>query len=81
MIINLRDAKARLSELVNLANGGEEILITVHGEPRARLVPVAETDPDVSAWMEELTALRAAHKSAPASSGPSALDEVREDRW
>ena len=33
MIASLRESKTRLSELVNLANSGEEILITVHGQP------------------------------------------------
>src|SRR5689334_17052258 len=81
MITTLRGSKAHLSELVNLASGGEEILITVHGEPKARLVPVAEANPDVAGWMRELSALRAAAKSRPARSGRGALDDVREDRW
>ena len=81
MIATLRESKAHLSELVNLASGGEEILITVHGEPKARLVPVSEANPDVAGWMRELATLHASEKPAPAKSSPSALDEVREDRW
>ena len=34
----LRDAKARLSELVAAAQGGERIVITKHGEPAVELV-------------------------------------------
>jgi len=56
-------------------------LITVRGEPKARLVLVAGLNPDVAAWMEELALLRSAKKSAPASNASSALDEVRENRW
>jgi prevent-host-death family protein len=37
--INLADAKARLSELVERAAQGEEICITRRGRPVARLVP------------------------------------------
>lgn len=81
MIATLRESKAHLSELVNLASTGEEILITVHGEPKARLVPVTETNPDIAGWMRELAALRTSEKPAPAPSGRSALDDVREDRW
>jgi prevent-host-death family protein len=81
MITTLRESKARLSELVSLASDGEEILITVHGEPKARLVPVAQADPDVAGWVRELATLRALGNSTPAPSPLSALDEVREDRW
>ena len=33
MVASLRDAKARLSELVQKAANGEEVVITVRGEP------------------------------------------------
>lgn len=38
--INIYDAKARLSELVDRAAAGEEIIIAKAGKPRARLVPL-----------------------------------------
>lgn len=38
--VNIADAKARLSELVEKAANGEEILIARHHKPVARLVPV-----------------------------------------
>lgn len=38
---NLYEAKAKLSDLVERASRGEEILIAKHGRPRARLVPLA----------------------------------------
>jgi prevent-host-death family protein len=37
---NLADAKAHLSELVERAARGEEIVIALRGTPRARLVPL-----------------------------------------
>jgi prevent-host-death family protein len=40
----LFDAKNRLSELVARADAGEEIVITKHGRPAARLVPYAQPD-------------------------------------
>ena len=38
--VSLVDAKAHLSELVSRAQAGEEIVITRHGQPVARLAPV-----------------------------------------
>jgi prevent-host-death family protein len=37
----MREAKARLSQLVERAEAGEDIVIARHGKPVARLVPVA----------------------------------------
>jgi len=41
-MINLGDAKAQLSELVDRAAAGEEIIICKAGKPMARLVAYAE---------------------------------------
>ena len=38
------EAKNRLSELLEAAQNGEEIMITKHGQPVAKLVPVANFD-------------------------------------
>ena len=81
MIAALRESKIRLSELVSLANSGEEILITVHGQPKACLIPVAESLSDTEDWLHELSALRSSLGQASTSQKPSALVEVREDRW
>ena len=39
--VNLYEAKTRLSELVERAARGEEVVIAKAGEPKARLVPLA----------------------------------------
>jgi prevent-host-death family protein len=39
--VNLYDAKTHLSELVERAADGEEIIIAKSGKPRARLMPLA----------------------------------------
>jgi prevent-host-death family protein len=44
-IVNLYDAKARLSRLIDRATAGEEILIGRAGRPLVRLVPVEEMLP------------------------------------
>lgn len=41
MLINLYDAKTHLSELVEQAAAGEEVVIAKAGRPRVRLVPVS----------------------------------------
>lgn len=80
MIASLRESKTRLSELVSLANSGEEILITVHGQPKARLLPVSEPHSDTADWLRELSDLRSSLVQPWNEQKTSALDEVREDR-
>ena len=41
--IGMHEAKTRLSQLVERAEAGEEIVIARNGKPVARLVPVAGT--------------------------------------
>ncbi len=41
--VSLYEAKTHLSTLVDLANAGQEIVITKSGRPKARLVPLADT--------------------------------------
>ena len=38
--VNLYEAKTRLSQLVEEASAGEEIIIAKSGKPKARLVPL-----------------------------------------
>jgi prevent-host-death family protein len=40
--VNLYEAKTQLSQLVDRAAAGEEIIIAKNGEPLARLVPLAK---------------------------------------
>ena len=49
--INVAEAKAKLSELLDRALAGEEIVIARAGKPLARLVPVEELKPrEPGAW-------------------------------
>lgn len=43
--LSLPDAKARLTELINRAAAGEEIIISQDGRPMARLVPLPANGP------------------------------------
>jgi prevent-host-death family protein len=40
MRISVTDAKGQLTELVRLAEAGDEIILTRHGHPAVRLVPI-----------------------------------------
>ena len=81
MIMSLRESKAKLSDLVERASQGEEILITVRG--KAKLVGVSSTkrSEDKQAWIEEQRTLQKTYSTG--KSGPSVeqiLDGLREER-
>lgn len=84
MVTNLRDAKGRLSELVQLASEGEEIVITVRGEPMARLSGLGRKGAkkgDREEWMAELSAAAEAARVGPPKTTPQQFwDEIREER-
>lgn len=84
MITNLREAKSNLSQLVQLAAEGEEIVITVRGRPTARLtgvVPQATRDGGRKEWADELSAAADAARVGPRKSTPQQFwDELREER-
>lgn len=58
MQINVQDAKAQLSRLLDAAMLGEEVLIAKAGKPVVRLVPLALPDrtPGAAAGKAQLTA-------------------------
>ena len=59
--VNLAEAKARLSELVERAAGGEAVCITRRGKPVAQLTSVARTAVHI-----DVAALRAMTAGMPA---------------
>jgi prevent-host-death family protein len=70
MRISVSEAKGQLTELVRRADAGEEINLTRHGQPVARLVPVkAPVEPEARAKL--LEAARAAG-TAKAGAGKTA---------
>ena len=56
MEVSVTDAKAQLTELVRRAEAGDEVILTRHGHPAVRLVPVKKRlDREArSALLEEL---------------------------
>ena len=58
--INIADLKARLSEYVERAESGEEVLVCRRNLPVARLVPLASAEPavrrklsDIRGWLDD----------------------------
>jgi prevent-host-death family protein len=83
MIRSLRESKAKLSELVDLASRGEDVLISVRGKVKARLTSAGLTAaaPMGSRWARELRALQRAHAAGGTRAGvEQILSELREDR-
>lgn len=85
MIKNVDEVARNLNELVLLVAHGEEIVITVAGEPLAKLIgaqQIAEVNPDKQHWAAELTAAADAALLGTAALTPQAnWDEVRADRF
>jgi prevent-host-death family protein len=48
--VNIYDAKARLSELIDRASRGEEVVIARAGKPLVRLVPVQVRERTPGKW-------------------------------
>jgi prevent-host-death family protein len=80
MTTTLREAKAKLSEMVKRASRGEEVVITVHGKETAKLVPVPRQRNriDKEKWLKRLERLRA--QSWTGRYGKTAQEIQDEDR-
>jgi len=73
--IGVYEAKSKLSELVERAGAGHEVVITRHGKPVAKLVPAAAGEGiDRSALFREIKALRRSIRLKK----PLSLREIRE---
>jgi prevent-host-death family protein len=84
MITNLREAKSNLSQLVQLAAAGEDIVITIRGRPTARLtrvVPKETQTQEREAWATELSAAaEAARVGPPKATSQQFWDALRAER-
>jgi prevent-host-death family protein len=69
MEVSVTDAKAQLTELVRRAEAGDDIVLTRHGHPAVRLIPVKKrlSPEERRALLEELRAA-----SVNATPGPCA---------
>ena len=80
MTATLRQAKARLSEMVKRASRGEEVVITVHGKETAKLVGVPRQNNKMQKekWLKRLKRLR--EQSWTGRYGKTAQEIQDEDR-
>jgi prevent-host-death family protein len=74
--VSLAQAKARLSELLDKVEAGEEVLVTRHGRAVARISPAAKPKKPID--LDRLAAFRA---TMPSLSRPSVelIREMRDD--
>ncbi len=70
MRVSVTEAKGQLTELVRRAEAGDEVILTRHGHPSVRLVPI-KTVPDRMSRRAHLEAVRASGVLR-ATPGPSA---------
>ena len=70
MDISVTEAKAQLTELVRRAEAGDEIVLTRHGKPAARIVAVAPP-PDERARRALIASIQASARRA-ITPGPTA---------
>ena len=83
MIRTLRESKARLSELVELASRGQDVLISVRGKVKARITSARSNlrGDDRASWISELRSLRS--KTATRKTTlkvEKILEDMREER-
>jgi prevent-host-death family protein len=78
---SVAEAKNHLSELIDRANEGEEVVITRHGHPVAVLKPAVQkpgpiTDDEI-AWLRQV---RVGSKPAKEDAG-TAVSRMRDEDW
>lgn len=79
--VGIFEAKSTLSQLVDQVEAGGEVILTRHGKPVARLVPLASEDAAASpkGWVAELRAFRHGRDHG-ARQGATLADLIRAGR-
>lgn len=77
--VGLFEAKTHLSELITRAERGEEVIITRHNKPVAKLVPISEVSPELVARRRQIAAeMQAIGREMEARGGPITREEILE---
>jgi len=77
--VGLFEAKTHLSELIARAERGEEVIITRHNKPVAKLVPIGEVPPEVVERRRRIAAeLQAIGREMEKRGGPITREEILE---
>ena len=75
--VGLFEAKTHLSELIARAERGEEVIITRHNKPVAKLVPINEVSGELIARRRQaLAELQDIGRRMVARGGPITVDEI-----
>ncbi len=75
MRISVTDAKAQLTELVRRAEAGDEVVLTRHGQPAVRLVPVkAPVDSETRGRLLEAVRAAGMRKASPGEDAARSQD-------
>jgi prevent-host-death family protein len=75
--VGLFEAKTHLSELIARAERGEEVVITRHNKPVAKIVPIREVSPELVARRLEIIAeMQRIGREMEARGGPVTIDEI-----
>lgn len=75
--VGLFEAKTHLSELIARAERGEEVIITRHNRPVAKLVPISEVSPELVSKRRQIAAeMQAIGREVEARGGPITADEI-----
>lgn len=77
--VSAAEANRKFSELLRGVRDGDSYVVTAHGKPVAKLVPVAESDAELLARQTTFRALIDRLASQPAMSGPR--DWTREELY
>ncbi|MBN8508430.1 MAG: type II toxin-antitoxin system Phd/YefM family antitoxin [Burkholderiales bacterium] len=77
--VGLFEAKTHLSELIARAERGEEVIITRHNKPVAKLVPISEVPAEVVERRRRIAAeLQAIGREMEQRGGPITREEILE---
>lgn len=75
--VGLFEAKTHLSELVARAEKGDEVVITRHNKPVAKLVPMTPIPPfDYEKRMRAVAAMREIGRKIERETGPLSIEEI-----
>jgi prevent-host-death family protein len=80
MRVSVTDAKGQLTDLVRRAEAGDEVILTRHGQPTARIVPIRPV-PDRAKRHALIEAVQAAalRKAVPGPSAAHSQDFLYDD--
>lgn len=76
--VPVAEAKAKFSEMLRRAGSGEEIVVTSHGQPVARILAPADPRPSREQWIADLMELR--KSTAGAATRDEIVEWIREGR-